>query len=163
MNLDTAQLVTLKTAINAETDQAFVALRTANNEEGMANWYNQPSTFTAWKPTVMTADVGAVVNYDAVGALTTANSSRVTLFYAMNPTSFDPSKADIRSFWDSTFSGALGGGGQATRDALTALWKRIALRGERIYCTGTGTDAAPGSFTLTGNITAQNISDALRA
>jgi hypothetical protein len=43
---------TLKAAILAETDATFVALRTANNEDGMAGWYNEPSASIVWRTSV---------------------------------------------------------------------------------------------------------------
>ena len=61
------------------------------------------------------------------------------------------------------YSGALGGEGANTRAALDALYRRLALRGEQIYCTGTGTTVAPGALNATayGDMTAQNVQDAL--
>ena len=80
----------------------------------------------------------------------------------MNPESFVPT-ADVESYWDTTFSGALGGQGQATRDALVALWRRFALRGEKLYATGTGTTVSPGSLVVEGSISNDNIVQALSA
>ena len=160
MNLTTSQLQTLKADIVAQTDPTFVTYRQQGATGAMADWYNQSSTFVVYKAIILMADVGKVINYDAVGALTTANTSRIQTFQQLNPISFKPT-ADVRSFWDNTFSGALAGQGQATRDALVALWKRFALRGERLYATGTGTDATPGTLGLEGTITNINIVDAL--
>lgn len=149
MSLTNAQLQTLKAAIAAETDPTFVSLRTAGATNGMTAWYNELSTFVAWRKSVQTAEVGVAVNYIAVEAMTDANRTRITTFYAMNPSQFQP-RADIRTYWDNTFSGALGGQGQATRDALTALWKRTITRFEKLYATGTGTTATPGDIVVEG-------------
>jgi hypothetical protein len=59
-----------------------------------------------------------------------------------------------------TFSGALGGQGQATRDALDALYRRTATRGERLYATGAGTTVSPGVLVYEGNISTGDITDA---
>lgn len=158
-----AQLTTLKAAILAETDAGFVAMRAANNEQGMADWYNGASTFVAWKKRVNSSEIGPILNYVAVAALTVANRDRATVFLALNPESFAPTE-DIASYWHSTFSGALGGQGANTQAALQALWRRIVKRGERLFCTGAGSDASPGTLgNFEGDITAQDISDALRA
>lgn len=161
--MDASLLPTLKAAILAETDAAFVALRQANNEQGMAGRYNALSTFVVRRRSVLAAEIGPALNYIAVSSLTTANRDRATTFIILNPLSFAPT-ADVESYWDATFSGALGGQGQATRDALVALWRRIVTRGERLFCTGTGTTVAPGTLgAFEGTISAQDISDALRS
>jgi len=163
MDLTQSQLVTLKANINAETDPTFVAYRTSGQTGAMANWYNIDSTFIIFKSTEMTQQIGDVINYIAVAALTTANLDRLNTFYNLNPSEFAPSRSDQRTYLADTFSGALGGQGQATRDALDALYRRAALRGEKIYCTGTGTTAAPGAPGPEGSMTNQNILDALAA
>jgi hypothetical protein len=161
MQLTQPQLVTLKNNINAETDPAFVSFRNAGSTQSMADWYNVALTFIIFKPTESTLAIGDVVNFVAVAALTTANIEKLNLFYTLNPSTFEPSHADQRTYMADVFSGALGGQGQATRDALDALYRRAALRGERIYCTGTGTTAVPGTPGPEGQMTNQNITDAL--
>jgi hypothetical protein len=157
--LTTAQLQTLKTAIAAETDPTFVGYRTNGDNSQMAAWYNGASTFVVYKSSIPMPDVGKVLNYDAVGALTSANTARIQTFEQLNQVSFKPS-ADVRSFWDATFSGALAGQGQATRDTLVALWKRFATRCEKLYATGTGSDASPGALVFEGAIAWTDITDA---
>jgi hypothetical protein len=49
-----------------------------------------------------------------------------------------------------------------TRAALLALWKRLATRGEKLYATGTGSDAVPGTLTFEGNISARDVEEARR-
>lgn len=160
MALTPAQLSTLKAAINAETDAAFVASRTANNEQGMADWYNVASTFVGWKSRVTLLETGQAFNGTEWAAMTSANHTRLTDVALWISTGYDASKADIRAMFNDIWSAA---GGAVTRASLLALWKRVALRGEKLYCTGTGSDASPGVFVFEGNITAQNVSDALRS
>lgn len=175
MILTTAQLQTLKAAINAETDPTFVAYRNAGSTGQMAEWYNVDSSFIVFKPSCPTQNIGDVVNYVAVAALTDANVNKLNLFYTLQPQNFEPNKSDQRTYLADVFSGALGGQGQATRDALDALYRRPAWRGEKLYCTGTGTTAAPGELgpVVTNNsgtvsspqgaVTNQNVIDALAA
>jgi hypothetical protein len=77
----------------------------------------------------------------------------------LNPENFEPT-ADVESYWDTTFGGALGGQGQATRDALVALWRRAATRGEALYATGTGTAIAPGTLVYEGSISPTDVTSA---
>src|SRR3990167_2067116 len=136
--MNNQQLSTLKAAILAETDPAFVALRNSGATGAMASFYNIDSAFVVRKRSVQSSEIGPVLNYVAMSSLTTANRDRATTFLLLNAQDFSPT-ADIESYWDSTFSGALGGQGQATRDALVALWRRLATRGEQLFATGTGT------------------------
>ena len=163
MTLTTAQLQMLKADIAAQTDPTFVAYRTAGNENGMADWYAVDSGFVIFKPTESTFSIGDVINYIAVAAMTVANLDRLNTFYRLNPNTFEPIRSDQRTFLADTFSGALGGFGQATRDALDVLYRRNLNRGEKVYATGAGTTATPGTASWEGVITAQNISDALRS
>jgi len=161
MTLSTAQLPALKSAILAETDQTFAGYRANGQTPLMAAWFNEASTFVVFKSSETVAAVGQAVNYVAFEALTTANLEKINTFTRLNMQTFPPSKADVRSFWANVFSGALGGQGQATRDALEALWRRFAKRGEKLYATGTGTTLAPGALVFEGNITDADISAAL--
>ena len=155
-----SQLTTLKSAILAETDPAFVALRTAGAVGAMADWYNQPSTFVVRKPTVESSAIGPALNYVAVSNLTTANRDKATTFLTLNPLSFSPT-ADIESYWDTTFGGALGGEGANTRAALQSLWRRLATRGEKLFATGTGTTVAPGALVFEGSVTIDDVVQAI--
>jgi hypothetical protein len=163
-HLTNAQLLTLKAAILNETDPTFVGYRNANDKPSMAVWLNAASSpaFIVYRSSVATAEVGKAVNYVAVEAMTDINRARITTFYTMNPSSFQP-RDDVRSYWDATFGGTLGGQGQATRDALAALWKRTATRLEKLYATGTGTTLAPGALVFEGTVDANHIGDALEA
>jgi hypothetical protein len=155
-----AQLQTLRTAIDAETDPAFVTARTLGQTSLMAGFYNSDSAFVVRRSRVASSEIGPVLNYVAVSSLTVANRDRATVFLTLNPESFQPT-ADVEAYWDSTFGGALGGQGQATRDALVALWRRAATRGEALYATGTGTAATPGTLVFEGTISDANIGAAL--
>ena len=57
--------------------------------------------------------------------------------------------ADVRQMFNDIWSGA---GGANTRTSLLALWKRSALLGEKIFATGTGSDASPATLTYEGNL-----------
>jgi len=159
--LTTAQYQTLKTAILAETDAGFVVARTNGQTSVMAAFYNGPSTFIVYKTSEQTAAIGKVISYVALAAMTTANIDKLNTFLGLNLVTFDPRKTDIHTYFNDVFSGALGGQGQATRDAMDALYRRAATKGERLYTTGTGTTVAPGALVFEGAITDADISAAL--
>lgn len=160
-HLTTAQLTTLKAAILAETDPTFVALRVANNETGMAAWYNADAVpvFFMWRTAVTIRETGQAFNGAEWAGMTGANHTRLQTV-AQYLTSYNASLADVRAMFNDIWSGA---GGILTRASLLALWKRSARRVEKLFATGLGTDAAPALFIFEGAIDAQHISDALRA
>lgn len=157
--LTVSQLQALKAY--AQADPAASAFIAAGNDTDLAAWFNAvEGSFTVWKKTVPTLDVGKTINYIAVEAMTDANRNRITTFYAMNPGSFDPARSDVRSYWDNTFSGALGGQGQASRDALMALWRRLATRAESALANtagGNGANATPAALTAEGSISLSEV------
>lgn len=158
-SLSTAQLQTLKAAIAAETTPAFVTLRQAGNENGMAAWYNGASTFVVWKNSVSIIETGQAFNGAEWAGMTAANHTRLQTV-AQYLQSYKPGLADVRAMFNDIWSGA---GGVTTRANLLALWKRFATQGEKVFATGTGSDASPGTLVVEGALTAQNISDALRS
>lgn len=160
-SLSTTQLTTLKAAILAETDPTFVGYRNAGDNAGMANWYNVPSSVIVWRKKVPSEEIGKTVNYVAVVNLTATNLARVTDFLRLNPVEFDPSRSDIRDYFSQAFGGALGGQGQATRDALEAMYRRAATRGEALYETGTGTTVSPATLGYEGSITTDDVRAAM--
>ena len=160
MALTPAQLPVLKAAILAETDPTFVQARTDGAVGIMADFYNAASTFVVRRSMVMSSQIGPALNYVAVSNLTTINRDRATTFLLLNPASFSPT-SDIESYWDTTFTGALGGEGANTRAALQNLWRRFATRGERLFTTGTGTTLAPGALVYEGSISIDDVVQAI--
>ena len=152
-SLTPTQLAALRTNILAG-NMAAQCQPFGDGPTDIATAYNAPASpaFVVWRSNVRTSEIGPALNYQAVAALTSANRDRATTFVILNPDSFNAS-ADIASYWDTTFGGALDGQGAATRAALQALWRRGATRFERIYASGTGSDAAPGVIVVAGPLT----------
>lgn len=150
--LTPAQLATMCTAVKA--NPTANALRITGDGGGMRGWLNQTFSpaWVVWKPSVPTLEIGQAVNYVAVAAMTATNLERVNTFMRLNPNTFNPARADIRTYMSDTFSGALGGQGQATRDALDALYRRSATNAERQLATGAGTTQDPGVLVFAGAV-----------
>lgn len=165
MPLTTAQLQTLKTDIIANTNvmpagQPFAGTQVkditpgADGNIAVAWWYNQVAApdWIAWKRLVALADIAKKLNGSELAGLTSLNHTRlqtvVTLINASG--GLDASLPDMRQFFDDIFSGA---GGATTRASLLALWKRQATNAQKLFSTGTGSDAQPAT-------TASNIGDA---
>ena len=111
-----------------------------------------------WKSLVSIADVGRKINGGELAGLTTLNVTRLQCIATYLAGGISPVLADHRAFFDDIFSGA---GGATTRAALLALWKRVASRVERLFATGTGSDASPGTLVFEGAIDVNDVSLAL--
>ncbi len=161
-HLTNAQLLTLKSAILNETDATFVGYRNANDKPSMAAWFSADSSpaFIVWKTSVPMAQVGTAMNSSELAGLTTANTNRLQVMAAFSGGTFNPSLSDVRAGFDSVYSGA---GGALTRAALLALWKRTARRLEKLYATGTGSDASPATLVFEGAVDSGHIGEALEA
>lgn len=148
-------MATLKTAI--ASDATLNAL--PNNADGnaaIASAFNAAAApaFTVWKTKVTVTQVGDNIVGTELAGLTTLNLTRLQTIVQMSDAGVNPSLSDRRAFFDDVFSGA---GGVATRAKLLALWKRFATRGEKLFATGTGSDAAPATLVIEGNLTTADI------
>lgn len=186
MALTTEQKQTLKTAINAETNVAFVALRQTNDEQGMADFYNvltSPAWY-AWRPVSSVPDV---LNSISWASLTPADAADGTSLFTnralvcqakqlnlqiilQGQQQVATGKLNIRQGLSDALQnvpagvgGALVDAGWAGANKVKAVINRVVRRGERIFASGTGTTAVPGELTFEGTFSAQDISDALRA
>lgn len=148
MALTPTQRTTVLAAVQA--DATANRYRTGGNVSALRGWLNGASTFVVYKTTESILAIGQTINYVAFEALTTANLEKINTFTRLNMQTCKPSRSDVRAFWANVFSGALGGQGQATRDALEALWRRFATNAERAFATGTGTTLAPGALVFEG-------------
>lgn len=150
MPMTAQQLTTLRAHIDASPDlSAF-----PNNGDGnyqiarLLNLAASPN-FTVWKSNVPIGDVGKAFNGGELAGLTTGNQSRLQTLAVYLADGVNPSLASSRQFFDDVFSGS---GGANTRAALLVLWKRLATRGEKLFATGTGSDASPATLTWEGDI-----------
>lgn len=153
-------------ALRAQTDPELAGYVATRNDTAIAAWCNVASTFIVGIKKVPTEKIGEAINYVAFAAMTTANRGTLTAFRDLNPNTFDGTKPDVRDMLAGNtatgiFSGALGGQGQATRDALTAIMTRPATRAERMFATGTGTTVSPGTLTREGQIDTTDVGRSL--
>jgi hypothetical protein len=152
--LTPAQKITLKTAIQA--DSAANALFVSGDLGGLADYLNTQAspTFTVWKTSVLIGSIGASIVASELSGLSTLNATRLQTLVMLLQDGVNPTRVDTRAFFDDIFSGA---GGVNTRAALLALWKRLASRVEKIFATGTGSDAVPAILSFEGTLTYQDL------
>lgn len=155
MNLTQAQLTTIKAAILADPALSSKPMN-SDGAYDIAQALNQQATpsFTVWRTNVPQETVGTAMNSTEVAGLTTANTNRLLVMQAYSGGYFNPSIPDVQAGFNSVFSGA---GGTLTRAALLVVWKRLALRIEKILATGTGSDLSPATMTAEGTITPDQV------
>jgi hypothetical protein len=158
--LTTAQLATLKAHIDATPALAAFP----NNPDGayaIAQILNQEASpaFIVWKTAVSRNEVGKTFIASALAAITSGNNDKLANFAAWNET-VNPSRLDQRQFFDDIFSVAAGA---STRAALLVLWKRSATALEKVFATGTGSDASPATLVVEGDISYTEVINARTA
>lgn len=146
--LTLAQKQTLKADIAANPTLAAKPMTAAGSQE-IADFYNVQASpaFTVWKTKVSIEQVGDNIVASELAGLTQVNLTRLQTIVMVSPNGVNPSLADRRAFFDDVFSGA---GGQLTRPKLLALWKRLSTVAEKLFSTGTGSDATPATLGFEG-------------
>lgn len=181
MTLTASQLTTLKSNLSTNTNTVLingvatainVVPQGAQNAQTIANWYNLSASpaFWVWMDISSLSDTGKAIKMSDVGNLTTANSTRLQVSFQIRPDGFVPSSQDDRSLFSGIFSVA---GASGTRTNLLAIWQRQATNIEKLFATGTGTQAtgdmnsdgsltvgSPGVLVVVGPITATDIENA---
>lgn len=155
--LTTAQKATLKT--DAQSVPALSGFIAVADWPAVANYYNTAASpaFTVWKSLVSLSAVGMAFDFSAVSGLTTADSTRLQLMFQVSPQGINPYLADRRAAFDSIFSAV---SGATTRASLMALWKRLATNAEKLFATGTGSDASPATLVFEGAVSATEVQSA---
>jgi hypothetical protein len=172
MALTPAQKLTLKTHVEANTTVlAFgagnqqintvfnAASLNAGDAQLIAEYYNllgPANTHTVWKTLVTITQVGDKINGTELAGLSSLNSTRLQTVVILSAGGVNPSLLDRRQFFDDIFSGA---GGATTRANLLALWKRLCRNVEKVFATGTGSDASPATLVFEGSVSGNDISD----
>ena len=147
-HLSTTQTTTLRSAILA--DQTAAAMYATGNLTGLAAWLNALATpdFYYWRPNVGVDEMeNAWVGTDIDG-MSALNMQRLQLQLLLTTSRsgvFDMSRADRRAGFENPFGTNQS---NASRVAMRALWKRKATRFEKLFATGTGSDASPAVLGL---------------
>ncbi len=147
MPLTDTQVTQLRAKVIA--DPAGLLLLRAGNVSGLNSWLNGASTFIGWKTSISLADVGDAMNASEVVGLTAIKLQALQVISAYSNGYINPSRQDRRDAFTQVFNGA---GGNVTRPAIDAAFKRAATNAERLLATGTGTSVAPGALTFEGDV-----------
>lgn len=151
-----AQEATIRANVAASSD-----MNTLPHEGGgfseMARLYNLAASpsFTVWRTDLSVREIGNAIDATELDGL-----SQLKLIQLQTMLSFGPVNASIlnrRTFFAKIFSGA---NGTNTLPALTAISKRVATRLEKLFATGTGSDASPATLVFEGAVVWQDLEHA---
>jgi hypothetical protein len=168
MPLSPAQLTALKNDMAANTNTVLingvptainVVPHGAQNAQTIADWYNLPhATWTVWKSLVPLGEIGMAMDGSEAAGLTTANNTRLQVRAAFLVSGENPSIAGTRSFYADVFST-----GGITAAALLSLWKKLATNSQKLFSTGTGSNASPATMTYEPSLTGTDVINAWAA
>lgn len=156
--LTSAQLTALATDINA--NPAFAAIpHTADGAYEIAAAYDvvQPA-YIVWKTNVTNEEIlRNGMDWTRVDNLS-VGKSRIWE-WMMQFGNFNPSKPNIRAGIDAVWVGTAAD--LAVRAAVYVHCKRAATRAEKLFATGTGTDASPATMAVEGSISWMEVKTAM--
>jgi hypothetical protein len=149
----------LKAAILAETDAAFVVARQQGATGEMAAFYNQPAVpaFYIWRSNYAPQDIAKSID-NGITQLDGLTASKRDSLLWWAERSHDMTFAQSQAAVDD-----LCGSQNTLKAAIKDGGKRTLLRGERLFASGTGSLAAPGSTQYEGSIRNEDVVLALSA
>ena len=151
------QLSTLKAAILA--DPALAQWIIDYRDDLIRDYYNEPASpaYTVWRTNV-TQDEIMQNGFDwvQVDNLSVGKARIWEWLFDNGSTSINPSKANVRAGIDEVWKGTAAM--LAVRAAIYVHCKRAANRVERLFATGTGSDAVPGTLVFEGTLSTSDIS-----
>jgi hypothetical protein len=148
--LTPAQLATLKAAIDADPTLAAIPA-TPDGAYAIAEALDVAATpaFTVWKTAVEIDEIMRNgIDWSRVDNLTVGKARIWDWLSRLG--SFNPSRANIRAGIDAAWVGTAAD--LAVRATVYTHCKRPATRAEKLYATGTGTDASPAVLTFEGKL-----------
>jgi hypothetical protein len=154
--LTPAQKAILKTNIQANSDAN--TLYVDGNLDGLAALYNAGAApaFIVWRSNVSRDEITQNgFDWVRVDNLSAGKARIWEWMFANTTASINPSKVNVRAGIDEAWKGT-----QADLDVRAAVYvhcKRSATRGEKLFATGTGSDAVPALLTFEGIVTAADL------
>jgi hypothetical protein len=156
MDLTTEQKAALKTYIQANTDtnQLYVD----GNTSGLADLLNTDfaPAFTVWRTSV-TQDEVMLNGFDwaRVDNLSIGKARIWEWMFDNAAKAINPSKPNIQAGIDAAWVGSAAD--LAVRAAVYVHCKRLASRVEKVFTTGTGSNALPATMAVEGPISASDV------
>jgi len=147
------QIITLRTLALASPEALNYI--TTGNDNGLAEWFNTPTTFVVWRTSVNQDEIMQNgFNWVQVDNLTVGKARIWEWLFDNQSTSINPSKINVRAGIDEAWKGTAAM--LAVRDAVYVHCKRFATIAEKALAVGLGTENSPGTLTFEGLFTANS-------
>lgn len=157
--LTSQQLATLKAYIDSVP--AWAALpNNSDTASFIADELNKPTSpaWIVWRDAVQAVEIGDAWIGTDIDGMSSLNMQRLQLLLASAAGgTFDMRRIDRRAGFENPFGA---NASNASRVAMRAAWKRAATVFEKLFATGTGSDASPGVTTLTGAVSYPDVFEA---
>lgn len=158
MSLTPAQLTTLKAAILAETDPAFVVARTDGNNEGMLAFFNAIASpaYIVWSNRLTRKQATALgFDWTQVDNLTNGQARIWDGLFDNEERSIDCTDAGQRAGLSEAWRGTAAK--VAVGTFVLGQGKRSALRIERLFAVGSGTLVSPSTPAYVGELSGNDL------
>lgn len=159
MALTSEQMAVLKAGILAATDQPTVEARANGQTTVLASIYNQTASpaFYVWRNSLSPAQARAAISGgDGLAQLDNLTvGKRDSLLWVFDADTF-PVNAAQRAAIE-----GLCGTQNTLKAAIAAAQKRTVTRAERLFVTGTGSEASPGALGWEGSLSGDDVASAL--
>lgn len=147
VDLTPAQTASLKAAIIADSNLS--AQKATRDTQAIANYLNTSSTFIVWRTTVSLDEImRGAIDWTRVDNLSVGKARVWDWMGRLG--NLDCSKPNIRAGIDAVWVGTAAD--LAVRATVYAQCKRAATRFEKVFATGTGSDATPGLLVIEATI-----------
>lgn len=159
--LTSEQMATLKADILAATDQATVDARANGQTTVLAGIYNQAASpaFYVWRTSFTPGQAReAISGGDGLAQLDNLTAGKRDSLLWVFEGNTNPSNATQRNAIVS-----LCGTQNTLKAAIAAAQKRTVTRAERLFVTGTGTEASPGTLGWKGTLSGDDVASAMSA
>ena len=157
-----AQLAVLAEGLRASVVPEVIAALQIRNDMALAAWCNSPSTFIVWRNQVHQDEIMQNgFDWVRVDNLSVGKARIWEWMFANTERTINPSKPNVRAGIDECWKGTAAD--LAVRAAVYVHCKRAATHAERMFATGTGTDAQPGSLVYDGLVALNDVSVALNS
>jgi hypothetical protein len=161
--LTSAQRTALKTDILANPDAT--AIYQNGDLQALAALYNAAAVpaFWTWRTSVTKSEFvnsvgpdGTTFSWTGTGFIGRSVGEQAAWQELFASGAVNPSLPNVRQAFADIFSGATAPA-PANRTHLLAMARRLATRAERLFATGTGTTASPGTLAFEGAVTVTDL------
>lgn len=158
--MNDAQLQDLAAAIRADTDPTVVSALAVRNDTAITQNYQQDSATWVWRTSVSQDEI-MQGNFDwtRVDNLGTGPARIWDWMFGNSDKSINPSKPNVRAGIEAVWKWTAAD--LAVRAAVYTHCKRMAIKAEALFTTGTGTNADPAVLVWEGPLPVSDVSAAL--